>query len=263
MAREAVNAGAAPRALVTALVELTQNLRIHGGADGQVSVRREAAGWTLETRNCVEPSIAEHVLEAVAAVNACDANSLHSLMRERRRAPLQPGAKGAGLGLLQLRRIATGPLSVRVIPPCGGEGKSGLVITMYLAHKNPVTDLDLAATVTTPKVHLPARGGEAWMSGACYPENAFSFFQPIFEWLRTFRSEGGKGRALEFNVKLDYFNTSSSKCLLDLFQTLQEAQKEGADTLVRWHYCEDDNDMRDSGEEFAQDLSLRFDLVPY
>ncbi len=259
--REAVEQGGAPRAVMVAAIELVQNLRLHGGSEGAVCVAQEAEHWRIETRNRCAATDAARVLETVARVNAASPEQLRQEIRERRRAVLPQDARGAGLGLLELRRIAFGLLA-SCDPEPGSAGKSVLVIEARLSHKEPVADLDLAASTTTPKIHLPGQGGEAWISGACYPENAFAFFQPVFEWLRSFRG-GAKGRPLLLNVKLDYFNTSSSKCLLDLFQSLQEARAEGVDARIRWHYCEDDSDMRDSGEEFAQDLSLPFDLVAY
>lgn len=124
-----------------------------------------------------------------------------------------------------------------------------------------MTDLQLQATGTTPRVFLPGTATEGWIEGNCYPENAFGFFEPILAWLRNYRRDGG--RRMTLNVKLDYFNTSSSKCLLDLFQSLQEANAEGAQMNLVWHYCQDDPDMRDTGEEFAQDLKLPFEIRPY
>ena len=124
-----------------------------------------------------------------------------------------------------------------------------------------MTELQLQATNTTPRVSLPG-DGEGWMEGNCYPENAFAFFEPILAWLRNFRKDGGT--KLTLNVKLDYFNTSSSKCLLDMFQILQEANAEGAQLRVRWMYCQDDPDMRENGEEFAQGLTkLPFEIKAY
>jgi hypothetical protein len=124
-----------------------------------------------------------------------------------------------------------------------------------------VTDLQLQATSTTPRVNLPSTGNEGHIEGNCYPENAFSFFEPIMSWLRNYRRDGG--RRMTVNIRLDYFNTSSSKCLLDLFRLLQEMNAEGLQMRVCWHYCQDDPDMRESGEEFSQDLKLPFELKAY
>ena len=44
-------------------------------------------------------------------------------------------------------------------------------------------------------------------------------------------------------VQLEYFNTSSSKCLLDLFKKL-----EALDSLsVHWYFDSDDEDMLEAG----------------
>lgn len=124
-----------------------------------------------------------------------------------------------------------------------------------------MTDLQLQATNTTPKVTLPSKGGDGSIEGNCYPENAFAFFEPVLSWLRNFRKDGGA--RMTISVKLDYFNTSSSKCLLDLFQYLQDANAEGAQFRVRWLYCQDDPDMRENGEEFAEGLTLPFEIKAY
>jgi len=124
-----------------------------------------------------------------------------------------------------------------------------------------VTDLQLPATSTTPRVQLPGEGVNGWIEGNCYPENATAFFDPVLSWLRNYRKDGG--RRMTLNVKLDYFNTSSSKCLLDLFQLLQEANAEGTQLRVCWLYCQDDPDMRENGEEFAHDLKLPFEIRAY
>jgi hypothetical protein len=125
-----------------------------------------------------------------------------------------------------------------------------------------VTELSLQSTSTTPKILLPGDGGDGLIEGNCYPENAFAFFEPILSWLRNFYRDGGK--KMKINIKLDYFNTSSSKCLLDLFQILQEANTEGAQFSVCWRYCQDDPDMRENGMEFSSGLSkLPFEIRAY
>jgi hypothetical protein len=124
-----------------------------------------------------------------------------------------------------------------------------------------VTDLELQPTGSTPRILLPGTAADGWIEGNCYPENAFAFFEPVMAWLREYRKVSG--RRLTLNVKLDYFNTSSSKCLLDLFSSLQDAKAEGGEMRIVWHYCQDDSDMRESGEEFAQDLKIPFELRPY
>ena len=66
-----------------------------------------------------------------------------------------------------------------------------------------------------------------------------------------------------FTFKLVYFNTASSKLLLDVLMKLEEIHSDGHEVLVRWCYPEDDEDMRDAGEEYADIVDIPFEQVSY
>ena len=53
-------------------------------------------------------------------------------------------------------------------------------------------------------------------------------------------------------MKLEYFNTSSSKCLMDMLKRV-EASK--CDAEVYWYYEEEDEDMEEAGEDYAAIIS--------
>jgi hypothetical protein len=62
--------------------------------------------------------------------------------------------------------------------------------------------------------------------------------------------------------KLKYFNSSSAKVLLDLFMAIETAAERGNKLTIEWHYAEDDDNMRELGEEFSEELSqAEFKLV--
>ncbi|MBL8022632.1 MAG: DUF1987 domain-containing protein [Leptospirales bacterium] len=119
-------------------------------------------------------------------------------------------------------------------------------------------DLVLAATKSTPEVRFTV-SGELLVQGESYPENAFSFFQPLFTWLKEFTRESDKKVVLR--IKLAYFNTSSSKCLLDLMEILNELHEQRKSDEIHWIYEKSDEDMKESGEEFMEDLKLPFKLI--
>ena len=66
-----------------------------------------------------------------------------------------------------------------------------------------------------------------------------------------------------FNFKLVYFNTASSKLLLDILMKLEEIHEAGNDVLIRWHFPEDDEDMEEAGEEYADIVDVPFEQVSY
>ena len=68
-------------------------------------------------------------------------------------------------------------------------------------------------------------------------------------------------KTIRVDLSFMYFNTSSSKCLFDLFKTLKQLKKNGKDVEINWYYEEDDDDMMETGEDFADLLGLDFNFV--
>jgi hypothetical protein len=63
-------------------------------------------------------------------------------------------------------------------------------------------------------------------------------------------------------MELIYFNSSSSKVLMDFCDVLEEAANSGKNVTVNWIYEEDDEDALEFGEEFQEELeSVKFNLV--
>ena len=63
---------------------------------------------------------------------------------------------------------------------------------------------------------------------------------------------------------MTYFNTSSSRRFLEILNLLEDYQDEnGGDVVVNWYYEEGDIDMLESGEEYEEDVSIDFNLIPY
>ncbi|MCC5946668.1 MAG: DUF1987 domain-containing protein [Bernardetiaceae bacterium] len=112
-----------------------------------------------------------------------------------------------------------------------------------------------------PTVNFNADTGVLEISGESYHEYTIEFYQPIFEWLKNYLSE--PNRKLVFNFRMTYFNTSSSRRFLEIFDMLEAYSKEkGGDVTINWYYQEEDIDMMESGEEYAEDVDLAFNLIP-
>lgn len=119
-------------------------------------------------------------------------------------------------------------------------------------------NLRIEKTLNTPFVNLDAATGKLEIQGRSVPENPLEFYTPINEWLERFKAQAAE-RVLRLDVKLEYFNTSSSKCLLDVFKKVAQLQKVGAAVEINW-WCEEfDDDMIEAGKDY-QDL---LDNVPF
>ena len=114
-------------------------------------------------------------------------------------------------------------------------------------------------TIDTPRVVLDAESGVFEISQMSLPEDAVDFYAPIINWLMEYSENPQKETV--FNMKLEYFNTASSKQLIQILLLLGNL-KGKTDIKVNWYYKEIDEDMQALGEEYSQIINLHFNLIP-
>ena len=119
--------------------------------------------------------------------------------------------------------------------------------------------LRIAPTKSTFRVDFDPGAGRLELAGSSYPEDAVAFFAPLRAWLQAFLA--GAPEKATLRLQVDYVNTSSSKCLLDVLDLLEARYRVGGAVRVEWLYDADDEDMRELGEELAEDLTLDFALL--
>jgi hypothetical protein len=116
-------------------------------------------------------------------------------------------------------------------------------------------------TDDTPKIILDPDNNILEISGRSLPEDVASFYDPILHWLDEY-AENPKDSTV-FTFKLVYFNTASSKALLDILMKLEEMHENGNDVKIKWFYPEDDEDMQEAGEEYAEIVDVPFEQISY
>lgn len=121
--------------------------------------------------------------------------------------------------------------------------------------------LDIEGSKSTPRVVCDHERGEVLLRGYSYPENAVGFYQPLLDWLGAYLGDAQTG-ALQIDFELIYFNSSSSKILLDLFDLLDAAAAGGRVIRVHWLYHQDNESALECGQEFQEGIAhLAFELV--
>lgn len=117
-------------------------------------------------------------------------------------------------------------------------------------------DINQAATSKTPAVKFIAAEGHLEIKGRSIPENSLEFYKPLIEWVEAYSSQSKEDTNV--HIQLEYFNTSSSKCLLDLFKKLEAI---GNKVTIHWYYEQDDEDMLEAGEDYEAIISLPFKMI--
>lgn len=113
----------------------------------------------------------------------------------------------------------------------------------------------------TPLIILNREEERFEISGKSMPEDVIDFYQPVLDWLATYRS--APLEKTTFDIRLIYFNTASSKLLLDVLMILEEIREQGNEVLVRWHSMTYDEDMQEAGREYADMVDLDFEYLTY
>lgn len=119
--------------------------------------------------------------------------------------------------------------------------------------------IKIEGTPKTPTVVMNHETGVIEIKGRSIPENSIEFYKPIVDWL----DEYAKGPAAKtiVNMQLEYFNTSSSKCILDVFKKLEVLKKNQNDVVINWYYEEDDEDMLEAGEDYESIIKVPFKMI--
>lgn len=120
-------------------------------------------------------------------------------------------------------------------------------------------NLHLEGSAKTPSVKFDGNSGVLELKGRSIPENSVEFYKPLNDWIDTYGQAPSNNTTVD--IKLEYFNTSSSKCILDMFKKLESINGKGTDVAVNWYFEEDDEDMEEAGEDYQAIIGLPFKMI--
>lgn len=124
-----------------------------------------------------------------------------------------------------------------------------------------MNNIDIQATkgeFFTPRVYMNAQTGECELSGESYIEDTLDFYRPILQWLSDYTTEVKQPLKVTFN--LQYYNTSSSKYLLDIIKLLKRAIDAGHEVKITWFVPKDDYDMLEEVEDYIRFVGIPIDI---
>ena len=124
-------------------------------------------------------------------------------------------------------------------------------------------DIHIAASKDSyivPAVDFELATGRCVIEGESFLEETSKFYSPLVAWLKDYLKEA---KTIEFIIKLKYFNTSTSKWILNMLNELKNFELSGGKPKVVWYYYKDDADMRDDIKEYIYGSHLNIDMQPF
>ncbi|MCX7606152.1 MAG: DUF1987 domain-containing protein [Bacteroidia bacterium] len=123
--------------------------------------------------------------------------------------------------------------------------------------------LVIEPTFTTPEIIFDPGNRKFFIGGNSYPENSLKFYGPILQWLENLAQRHiPQPDPFILEVRLEYFNTSTAKVLLDLFRYFESLHEKGQPVHIRWIFLEEDTEMEDAGLDYQAAVKVPFELVP-
>lgn len=112
-----------------------------------------------------------------------------------------------------------------------------------------------------PTVHLNASTGECEISGESYLEDTDEFYNTIIKWIEQYVQE--VKNAITFNFRLTYFNTSSSRGILDVLRALKGYEDNGGSVTINWYYPDDDDSIAEEAEDYMKSTGLNINMFSF
>jgi hypothetical protein len=119
----------------------------------------------------------------------------------------------------------------------------------------------LPETDDTPQITLDPETGVFELSGKSLPEDVIEFYSPVFKWLDQYVANPKD--ITVFKVKVVYINSASQRAINEIFTILSRVMIKGKELEVEWHYHEDDYEMKEAGEEYADITKIPFVFKSY
>lgn len=119
--------------------------------------------------------------------------------------------------------------------------------------------LHIDPTKVSPEVELNPKEGVFFFKGNSMSEDAVGFYMPIIEWIKEYAKN--PNRKTEVSFQFTYFNTASSKLIWEVMILLQEIYKKGHDVKINWIFQDEDEDMEEAGEIYAERMDIPINLI--
>jgi len=117
-----------------------------------------------------------------------------------------------------------------------------------------MNDFFVAQTKHTPELDFRYSANTLSLKGESFPENAIMFYGGVLNQVRQYLASLDK-TDVQVNVNLTYFNSASTKLIFKLFSEFNEACIKGNFVTVNWHFDEEDDTLREFGEEIQEEYT--------
>ena len=109
-----------------------------------------------------------------------------------------------------------------------------------------------------PAVDFSVATGICTLEGESFLEETLNFYLPLLDWFNEYIETK---KPIIFNIKLTYFNTSTSKWILNILHSLKQYSETDGKIEVNWYYYQDDVDMSEEIDDYMLDSGIDINKI--
>lgn len=115
-------------------------------------------------------------------------------------------------------------------------------------------------TDDSPHIFLDAENSVFKIEGPSYPEDAHDVYKVVLEWISKVNDPLKSKLNCDFNFKI--LSSASHKMIYEILIGLESLHKKSNNVVINWYYQEFDEDMYETGEDYADTIDIPFKLFP-
>jgi hypothetical protein len=121
--------------------------------------------------------------------------------------------------------------------------------------------LTIQAGKSTPSILYDPADNILSISGSSLPENVHAFYKPVIEWIHEFSASPVLEPAMRIVLKIQYYNSGTIRFLAEILDIIGKLRTKGLQFSVDWYYEADDDIIREAGEELAEIIGMKFNMI--
>lgn len=115
-------------------------------------------------------------------------------------------------------------------------------------------------TEDTPLIILNMDENILKIEGPSYPEDAYGLYERVIEWVTKLKKHTISELNCNFNFKV--LSSASHKMIYEILIELESLHKISNSVTINWYFLNFDEDMHETGEDFAETIDLPFKFFP-
>lgn len=121
--------------------------------------------------------------------------------------------------------------------------------------------IEIQETDLTPAVILDSQNNLIKIEGQSIHSQPQKFYEPVLFWIQSQKKKRPKN--FQIHIKLRFFNTYTSKILLEILFQLKRFDLIGCNVDFYWYYENDDFEIKEAGENYSIIIEKTFHYISY